>query len=414
MPFYHVRITEKSSRSGGEFKLDLTLEELERRILSPYSKGQQITIAGKSLSVNEIDRIRINKTDEKSEALRATAQQRRRDSRVVKLFSVDWDIAAMGEEVTDEFITAPPGSHLEGVPVLEPRLSSDNRDVFVVHGRNTAARDAVFEFLGSLNLHPIEWAEAVVETRNPTASIPDIIEAAFARAHAVVVLFTPDDQAKLHPALWSENESTEETEPAGQARPNVLFEAGMAMARHPERTVLVELGKLRRFSDIDGIHTIRLNDSVARRQEFAQRLQMAGCPANLTGNRWHNAGRFEDVIASLSKAGHENEVSMNITTTATSSSLSLTSDAKSLLLAAVKDESEIVRLPTAGGLTIQTDNTGFSEVGNRLSEAKWDQALKELLNLGLVESLGGNDQVFKITYPGFQLADELDQSSDHP
>ena len=64
----------------------------------------------------------------------------------------------------------------------------------------------------------------------------------------------------------------------------------MAMGRDEERTVLVELGALRPFSDIAGRHTIKLNDTSQRRQELAQRLQAAGCSVNLEGTDWHSVG----------------------------------------------------------------------------------------------------------------------------
>ena len=42
--------------------------------------------------------------------------------------------------------------------------SADTRNIFVVHGRNEAARDALFAFLRAIGLHPLEWSEAVQAT----------------------------------------------------------------------------------------------------------------------------------------------------------------------------------------------------------------------------------------------------------
>ena len=67
----------------------------------------------------------------------------------------------------------------------------------------------------------------------------------------------------------------------------------MAMGRHPRRTVLVEMGSLRPFSDVGGRHVLRLNNSPARRQELAERLRTAGCAVELSGTDWHTTGSFE-------------------------------------------------------------------------------------------------------------------------
>ena len=72
-----------------------------------------------------------------------------------------------------------------------------------------------------------------------------ILDASFSRAHAVVVLLTPDDEAILRPQFRSDSDPPQEVEPSGKARPNVLFEAGMAMGRNHERTILVELVPVR-------------------------------------------------------------------------------------------------------------------------------------------------------------------------
>ena len=131
------------------------------------------------------------------------------------------------------------------------------RKVFVVHGRNELARVAMFEFLRSIGLQPIEWSQAVAATGEASPYIGTVLDSAFEAAQAVVVLMTPDEIAYLRDE-YSSDDSDPEREPAAQARPNVLFEAGMAMGRDPTRTVLVELGALRPFSDIAGRHTLRM------------------------------------------------------------------------------------------------------------------------------------------------------------
>jgi predicted nucleotide-binding protein len=81
----------------------------------------------------------------------------------------------------------------------------------------------------------------------------------------------------------------------------VLFEAGMAMAYFPERTVLVQVGWIRPFSDIAGIHAIRMDNSLENRRDLAQRLKMAGCEIKdlNAGIEWHTAGDFSiDAVSS--------------------------------------------------------------------------------------------------------------------
>ena len=165
-----------------------------------------------------------------------------------------------------------------------------------MHGRNETARNALFSFLRSIGLNPLESSEAVKAVGHPTPYIGEILDAAFSHAHAVVVLFTPDDIARLQEQFRSDRDPRHEVEPTGQARPNVLFEAGMAMGRDSNRTILVEMGKLRPFSDIAGRHIIRLDGSSKQRQQLAQRLRAAGCPVNLDGTDWHTEGSFDEAL----------------------------------------------------------------------------------------------------------------------
>jgi predicted nucleotide-binding protein len=166
----------------------------------------------------------------------------------------------------------------------------DPRKVFVIHGRNQQARKGLFDFLRSIGLDPIEWSEAIRLTGKGSPYIGQVLDAAFGAAQAVVVLQTPDDVAYLHESLTYVGDP--ECSPQMQPRPNVLFEAGMAMGRDEDRTVIVEMGQIKVFSDIHGRHVVRLDNDVKKRQELATRLQTAGCAVRLAGTDWHDAGHL--------------------------------------------------------------------------------------------------------------------------
>ena len=179
---------------------------------------------------------------------------------------------------------------------MAPTSEPDARKVFVVCGRNSDARRGVFDFLRAIGLRPTEWSEAVRRTGDGSPYIGDVLDAAFAEAVAVVVLLHPDDVAYLRADL-TVGPDDDDGQAHGQARPNVLFEAGLAFGSHPKRTILVEHGPVRPFSDVAGRHVVRLDDDVESRKELAQRLTSAGCATELDGNDWLTAGDLAPPIA---------------------------------------------------------------------------------------------------------------------
>ena len=314
-----------------------------------------------------------------------------------------------GLDVTEEFISGGPGSKSmeASIDVNISTPTADTKEVFVVHGRNDQARDALFTFLRAISLHPLEWSEAVQATGKTSPYIGEILDAAFSRAHAVIVLFTPDDESRLRESLWASNEPSHETELTGQARPNVLFEAGMAMAGNQDRTILVELGALRPFSDIAGRHTIRLDNSPERRQDLAIRLQSAGCPVNLSGTDWYSTGDFDSAIVPANQGPSDSSTVLERQSTVFEFP-QLSEDAKELLTEASRDRSRMIRrLRVAGGLSIGTNGKSFGELGDVRSEARWDQAIQELLSQEFIDDPKGEGRLFEVTYRGFQLADGL-------
>jgi predicted nucleotide-binding protein len=158
--------------------------------------------------------------------------------------------------------------------------SSDRRRVFVVHGRNENIRHAMFSFLRAIGLDPIEWEEAIAMTKEGAPYTGQAIDAAFSKAHAAVILITGDDIACLKQEFILEHDDDTERKPTPQARPNVLFELGLAFGRKPDRTIVVEFGKTRPISDSIGRNVIRFSDTPDFRQKLAGRLRNAGCLLN--------------------------------------------------------------------------------------------------------------------------------------
>lgn len=187
------------------------------------------------------------------------------------------------------------GSESCAGPAVEVPAGADRtaQRVFVVHGRNHKVRSAMFTFLRSLGLWPLEWSEALAGAQGGAPFIAQVLDEAFGSVGAVVVLITADDEARLRAALLAPADPDYERRLTPQARPNVIFEAGMAFGRHPDKTVLVEVGTgLRPFSDVCGRYVIRMDGSLDRRRELVNQLRSIGCPVNDSGTEWLAAGDF--------------------------------------------------------------------------------------------------------------------------
>lgn len=167
--------------------------------------------------------------------------------------------------------------------------------VMVVHGQDTSVARAMFDWLRAITLKPRDWSQHVKASGEASPFIGKVLETAFTSAQAVIVLFTPDEHVALRKDLKGGAHAWRL-----QARPNVLFEAGMAFATHPKRTVLVVLGDQELPTDLAGRHYVRLG-SVPALRDLAQRLEQAGCPVDLSGDDWLDVSRFPDRSAITAK-----------------------------------------------------------------------------------------------------------------
>ena len=412
VPYYHVRITPKSNPSEIEAVLDLGLKELEERFVETHKQGRPIVINGKTIVASDLDRIEIHETNEPSSEMGLLLRAYEIEIGQASPSDDEWGysaptLAQQGSDVTNKYIVEALGQSSESekeTTATESRPPANAREVFVVHGRNDAARAAMFAFLRSIHLIPLEWNVAREDTGKPSPYIGEILQAAFSRAHAVVVLLTPDDEVRLKSEFKIDGDPPHETQLTGQARPNVLFESGMAMGRQPDRVVLVELGNLRPFTDVAGLHIVRMDGSSQRRQELAQKLRTAGCPVNLDGQDWHTDGDFEDALRKTATISEEEQVVDTHELIANE----LSDDAHELLLSGALDQHGLIySIAAAKGRMIQANGTVYTTANDPRSVARWEKALKELVSAECIEPSDNKGIAYKLTHKGFALADSL-------
>lgn len=283
------------------------------------------------------------------------------------------------------------------------------RSVFVVHGRNEKARKAMFDFLRAIDLRPIEWEKAVAATDHASPPIGEILDSAFGEAKAVVVLFTPDDEARLRPEWHRTTDGKSEIELTGQARPNVFFEAGLAMGRDAKRTVLVTVGRWHTFSDIAGRHVVHLEDSSEMRHTLANRLATAGCQVDLDGNDWLKAGDFKAAIAASNFDEPVSDERDSIQGETLASSPALSDGAAEMLRRADADTSKRITIGPAkiGSLAIIAGSYPFDLSSSR-EGAKSRAAHKELVEMDMIEKT--SQQIdrshYAVTDRGFRWLEE--------
>lgn len=173
---------------------------------------------------------------------------------------------------------------------------ADPKKVFIIHGRNVAARTALEQFLRALNLQPVDFDQLAAD-QGGTAFIGDIVRAGLECAQGIIALFTPDEYAGLRTDHRGPHEKSEEIL-RWQARPNVIFEAGMAYGMAPERTVLVTLGTdVALFSDVAGVHVVRLHNAVQSRGKLRHKLIGMKCDVDQRTDAWTDPSKSGDFDA---------------------------------------------------------------------------------------------------------------------
>ncbi len=171
---------------------------------------------------------------------------------------------------------------------------SDPRKVFVIHGRNAKALEAVKDLLRAVGLQALEWEQAMALTGKANAYIWEIVETGFAACKTAVAVLTGDEEVRLRAKFASDHDPADDRDFGVQARPNVLLEMGAAMARGP--VVIVQIGPHRSISDIQGMQILRMDNTPRRRKDFVDRMKRIGAGADDSGADFLEVGDFDGAV----------------------------------------------------------------------------------------------------------------------
>lgn len=175
-------------------------------------------------------------------------------------------------------------------PNAKPEKSPYRR-VFVVRGRDEEVYQALSHFLNALDLRVVSWDEASTKAGGGTPHTLDIVRAGIELADAVIVLMTPDDLGHVKGEFYNhERDHPQEAKETGQARQNVVFEAGWAMALGQDQVILVRVGAVRPLSDIDGLNYVWLSNDISSRRQLITRLRNCGLDVHDNHDGWREAG----------------------------------------------------------------------------------------------------------------------------
>ena len=162
-----------------------------------------------------IDQIHVIETAQTSEEFLPQIRARRQASRVVTTTPDRWYVAKEGREVTERFISGPPGTGPRMDPGGATTFARNRKAVMVIYGHNRQANDALFAWLRAIGLEP-RRGHLVQASGSASPFIGEVLEKALRDVQAVIAFFTPDEHVTTAGVGRSRGRL--------QARPNVLIE----------------------------------------------------------------------------------------------------------------------------------------------------------------------------------------------
>ena len=265
MPYYHVYIESNDPRAQC-FELDKTeLSELKEDVILPYLKGDQFHCDGYLLRRTKVERILIMKSDISYEEYDKLRRQRSR-------YVLKSDIIASPEyfnNITGEILKECQSlleeatTKSEAPTAEKPKASMDKSKVFIVHGHDNAAKEAVARFIEKIGLDAIILHEQASSGNTIIEKIEANSNVGFA-----IVLYTACD-------VGASKEEKDQLKP--RARQNVVFEHGYLIGKIGRKNVCALVkGNIETPNDISGVVYIKMDESEAWKYHVAKEMKACG------------------------------------------------------------------------------------------------------------------------------------------
>ena len=178
---------------------------------------------------------------------------------------VSTDISCL-KSIRDRLELIPESPHVSSP--TSTNLATPSRDVFIVHGHDEGAREAVARFVEKLGLKAVILHEQPNAGRTIIEKFEGSSDVGFA-----VVLLTPDDVGYPH---------DKPKQSAPRARQNVIFELGYFMGKlRRERVAALYKEGVELPSDIHGVVYVPMDDGEAWHFKLAKEMKAAGLPIDM-------------------------------------------------------------------------------------------------------------------------------------
>ena len=276
MTYYHLLIVtyEFGKRYYELDKIDLS--EIKEEIVIPFLKGERFMFDGYFFEKAEVERILI----------RESAYTSQMYADILDKVYPDYPISFKREDIVsdeDKYTTditrrifrecqsliQEATTKSEAPTPNNPKAPMDKSKVFIVHGHDNAAKEAVARFVEKIGL------EAII-LHEQASSGNTIIEKIEANSNVgfAIVLYTPCD-------LGASKEEKDQLKP--RARQNVVFEHGYLIGKIGRENVCALVkGDIETPNDISGVVYIKMEGEKEWKYKVADEMKESGYNVDLT------------------------------------------------------------------------------------------------------------------------------------